>query len=139
MEITVNRGSSKEDCTIGDLFVDNTFECYTLEDVVREVVGQPVSSWKVQNQTAIPVGRYQVIIDYSDHFGRNMMHVLNVPGFEGIRIHGGNTAADTDGCILVGQQRSDDAIRNCAPALLTLQSKVQAAITGGDTVWVTVN
>lgn len=85
------------DATIGELFLDGQYECYTLEDVVRP------AGVKVQNATAIPTGLYRVVVDWSPRFQKNMLHILDVPGFEGIRIHAGNTAADTDGCLLVGQ------------------------------------
>lgn len=138
MELAVTRGPNHDDSCIGDFFIDDAWWCYSLEDLVREVDGQPVVSWKVQDQTAIPRGRYQVIIDYSAHFAKNMLHILNVPGFEGVRIHGGNDAADTDGCILVGTRRSDDDISNCAPALAKIYGEVQDALATGDTVWITI-
>ena len=86
-----------KDATLGELFLDGVFECYTCEDIVRPL-GQ-----KVPGQTAIPTGTYRVVTDWSPRFQKNMLHVLDVPGFDGIRIHPGNTALDTDGCILVGQ------------------------------------
>ena len=76
---------------------------YTLEDAVREIPGVPVSEYKIKGRTAIPVGSYDLVIDYSNRFKRLMPHILNVPGFEGIRIHAGNTHEDTEGCILVGE------------------------------------
>lgn len=97
---------------------------YTLEDVVREQRYQDgtlvdPAKWKIAGQTAIPAGTYAVVLDYSTRFGRIMPHILGVPGFDGIRIHGGNTAADTEGCILVGTQFDVETqhIFNCAPAV----------------------
>ena len=81
MHISVKRQPSGT-CTIGELFIDGNFECYTLEDQVREVAGVPVATWKVPGATAIPVGTYQVTIDLSQRFGKRMLHILNVPGFE---------------------------------------------------------
>jgi len=83
--------------TLGSLFVDGNFFCYTLEDTIRSI--------KVQDQTAIDKGNYRVILSISNRFKRLMPEVLNVPNFEGIRIHGGNTHVDSSGCILVGQHR----------------------------------
>ncbi len=97
VKLLLQRKWCVKDATIGELFIDTTFECYTLEDVVRSA-GQ-----KVQDATAIPTGTYHVVLDWSKRFQKNMFHILDVPGFEGIRIHSGNTAEDTDGCLLVGQ------------------------------------
>ncbi len=97
MELTVQRDTFTSRSTIGRLLIGTKFECDTLEDVVR--VGP-----KVQNATAIPEGRYQVITNWSARFKRIMPLLLEVPGFDGIRIHQGNTDLDTDGCILLGQR-----------------------------------
>ena len=94
MNILVHRFEFGDNYTIGKLFVDGIFYCYTLEDKVRDI--------KIPNETAIPCGTYQVIIDFSNRFQKDMPHILNVPNYEGIRIHSGNTDKDTDGCILVG-------------------------------------
>lgn len=97
MEIKVQRFVFSAKSTIGELTIPgHDFKCHTLEDVVRP------DGVKVPHETAIPAGRYQVTVDYSNRFKRYMFHVLDVPMFEGIRIHCGNTDADTDGCILVG-------------------------------------
>lgn len=100
--LLLQRKWAVKDATIGELFVDEVFECFTLEDIIR-----PVGE-KVFGETAIPSGSYKVVIDWSDHFQRNMPHILDVPGFDGVRIHSGNTPADTEGCILVGQTRDLD-------------------------------
>ena len=102
MKLKLQRDPSADGATIGKLFVDGVFECFTLEDQIREVFGKPVEQWKVPGQTAIPSGTYRVTVDFSMRFQQMMPHILNVPGFDGIRIHSGNTAADTEGCILVG-------------------------------------
>ncbi len=82
--------------TLGNLLVDGKMFCYTLEDRVRK----PNES-KVYGQTAIPAGKYEIVVDMSKRFKRMMPRLLNVPGFEGVRIHGGNTHLDTHGCPLV--------------------------------------
>lgn len=102
MNLELKRISFGENCTIGRLSVDGRFLCYTLEDKVREVIGEPVAGWKVQNETAIPTGVYPVTITMSTRFRTRLPLLLNVPGFTGIRIHTGNSSKDTEGCILVG-------------------------------------
>jgi hypothetical protein len=97
MNIEVKRAVFNDTCTIGKMYIDNAFFCYTLEDKVR-----PTGAEKIPGQTAIPAGTYNVIIDFSNRFQRDMPHILNVPGFDGIRIHCGNTDKDTEGCILIG-------------------------------------
>lgn len=104
MKITVTRFEFGTNYTIGRLAVNDVFCCLTLEDAIREQEGVPVSEWKIKNETAIPRGTYQVDITYSNRFGIDMPLIKDVPGFEGIRIHSGNTDKDTSGCILVGSQ-----------------------------------
>ncbi|MEI8134834.1 MAG: DUF5675 family protein [bacterium] len=104
MHLTLVREIYSPMSTIGSLLVDGSFECFTLEDVVR------APGIKVPGATAIPTGSYQVIIDYSVRFRRMMPHVLDVPLFEGIRIHSGNTTSDTEGCIILGATRSYNTI-----------------------------
>ena len=87
MELRLVRETFTAVSTIGRLMVDGLFDSYTLEDVVRD-------GPKIPGRTAIPYGRYQVIIDYSNRFKRPMPLLLNVPGFTGIRIHQGNTDAE---------------------------------------------
>jgi hypothetical protein len=86
-------------CTIGTLSIDGLFVCYTLEDVTRPY------GIKIPGNTAIPEGEYEVTVDWSNRFQRFMPKLLEVPGFEGIRIHAGNTHKDTSGCILVGMEK----------------------------------
>lgn len=102
MNLVLKRAEFADTYTVGRLYADGMFICYTLEDKVREVVGEPVASWKKQNETAIPVGVYPVIITMSTRFKIRLPLLINVPGFSGIRIHTGNSSKDTEGCILVG-------------------------------------
>jgi hypothetical protein len=103
VKFILRRRPSNEVCTIGELYdEDGVFLCYTLEDVIREMDGVPVKEWKVYGKTAIPHGTYRITITRSEHFQRDLPLLNNVPGFSGIRIHPGNTDADTDGCILPG-------------------------------------
>jgi hypothetical protein len=95
MLIEVKRFKFKDTHTVGKMYVDGAYECYTLEDVVR-------NGTIVLGKTAIPTGEYKLIVDASVRFKQDMPHILDVPNFTGVRIHSGNTSADTDGCILLG-------------------------------------
>ncbi len=86
--------------TAGKLYVDGRFFCYTLEDKIRPA--------KIKGETAIPYGTYQVLLTHSPKFGKVVPLISDVPGFSGIRIHPGNTTADTEGCLLVGDSLSED-------------------------------
>lgn len=107
MKLVLKRIHFGDKFTVGHLYEETELGlapiCYTLEDKVREVEGQPVSQWKVQDQTAIPKGNYVVKVTYSNRFKVNLPLLLDVPGFTGIRIHSGNHSGNTEGCILVGE------------------------------------
>jgi len=105
MKLKLERVQRSPVCTIGSLTIDGAWQCWTLEDPVREVPGMPVEKWKVYGETAIPFGTYKVDITMSARFKRMLPILLDVPGFSGIRIHPGNTAVDTEGCLLPGEQR----------------------------------
>jgi hypothetical protein len=130
MELLLARQPSNEVCTHGDLYIDDVWECYTLEDVVREV--------KIKGKTAIPAGRYRVTMENSPRFGPNTLTVNSVPNFIGVRIHGGNTAEQTEGCPLVGQERFTSSIGRSQLALKPLKEKVKRALDARETVWLTV-
>jgi len=119
MQITIKRLHKTDKSTIGELLIDGVFECYTLEDVERPV--------KIKAETAIPKGTYKVIVNMSNRFKRLMPLLLNVPNFEGVRMHAGNTNHDTEGCILVGRTRSKDFIGQSRKAYEKLFKKMQAA------------
>ena len=137
MKITLTR-TTFGDSTIGRLLVNGVFQCWTLEDRVREVVGRPVAEWKVQNQTAIPVGEYEVKLTFSGRFQKILPILLNVPGFSGIRIHAGNTKEDTEGCILLGLGVAGNGITKSRAAMTQFQSKLELALKAGEKVTVKV-
>lgn len=121
MLIEVKRFEFKDTYTIGKMYIDNIYECYTLEDVVR-------TGAKVNGQTAIPTGTYNLIINHSNRFNRDLPLLENVPNFTGVRIHSGNTSANTEGCILVGTTWSGkDFIGNSKVAFNKLFEKLKTA------------
>ena len=119
--------------TIGELYWEDNLECNTLEDTDRFL--ENGTSEKIPGETAIPRGHYKIIIDESKRFKRDMPHILNVPFFEGIRIHSGNTEADTEGCILVGEYvNPDNTLANSRKAFDKLFKKMILAIKNGEEI-----
>jgi len=113
MNLTLNRYSSNVESTLGLLYINNKFECYTLEDEKREI--------KKRGETRIPAGLYdirfrEVMSGMTEKYREKYsffswhLHLINVPGFEYIYIHAGNTDKDTDGCILVGDIANNNSI-----------------------------
>lgn len=153
MELSLKRGPSLQGATLGDLCADGVWQCFTLEDVVREpdvhafdsgfrtTAGHAewVASWKIPKVTAIPRGRFRVTITFSLHFGRDLPLINGVPGFDGVRMHSGNKAADTEGCILVGQTKEANLLYKSRLAFDSLYAKIQAALQGGGECFITVS
>lgn len=106
MNLILKRIHEGETFTVGQLYEETKYGlspiCYTLEDKVRQVEGKPVKEWKVQDNTAIPRGTYDVVVTMSPRFKTKLPLLQNVEGFTGIRIHSGNHSGNTEGCILVG-------------------------------------
>ncbi len=136
MNLVLQRDPSRNGFTPGDLLIDGEHKCYTCEDVIREVPGVPVEEWKIARETAIPAGRYRVKVTFSTRFQRELPLLCEVPGFGGIRIHPGNTAADTEGCILPGAIRTETGVGQSRDALEGLFEKLKTANDGE--VWITV-
>ena len=109
MEIKIKRRYLGSDYTIGSMFVNGEYFCDTLEDKVRDLNKDgdlnDKGEGKVYAETAIPYGEYEVVVNHSPKFKRMLPRLLNVPHFEGILIHRGNTAKDSAGCILVGENK----------------------------------
>ena len=118
MKLFLQRKLSNTNNTLGELFIDGIHQCFTLEDVVREV--------KIPKVTAIPQGTYKVILNVSNRFKRVLPLLIDVPNFSGVRIHNGNREGDTDGCILVGKEIGDDgkSLKNSNVALFELLAKL---------------
>ena len=123
--------------TIGELFIDDEFECFTLEDQVRET-DQPVESWKIPGNTAIPRGLYKITLDYSVRFQQTMPRLLDVEGFRGIRIHPGNTIHDTEGCILVGTAVNKNVLVASLDAYNKLYKKMKLAYHINDPIIISI-
>ena len=133
MKITVTRSICNASCTIGELNIDDEDRfCFTLEDIVR-----PEGVAKVWGKTAIPYGTYAVVVTYSPHFERDLPLLVDVPGFEGVRIHPGNTADDTEGCLLVGYNHTDGSVTESRAAFEVLFARIAAACTAEEEVTIT--
>lgn len=133
MQIRVVREPTKNDTTLGALFIDGHWQCHTLEDAIR------AAGEKVYGETAIPAGRYKLILSMSNRFKKIMPEVVAVPGFAGIRIHAGNTAKDTEGCLLLGQTRNVET-RSIGQSKLALQAfttKITAVWDAKGELWIT--
>lgn len=120
MQLQLIRKIFTDKSTIGELSVNGAFECFTLEDKVRPV--------KIKGETAIPAGKYEVAVTFSEKFKKFLPLLLAVPNFEGIRIHTGNTPKDTLGCILVGEGKAVDSISISRIAFAPLFEKIQAVV-----------
>lgn len=127
VRLLLQRQPSANGCTLGRLSIDGVFECWTLEDTER-------TGPKVPRATAIPAGLYSVRVSYSPRCETRLPEVVNVPGFVGIRIHPGNTADDTEGCILVGKDKGRAAILRSRAAFPPLLAKLEAAQARGKAI-----
>ena len=117
--------------TIGKLYIDGVYFCDTLEDTNRDSNKNGKfdnGEVKVHSKTCIPFGRYEVIMTLSTRFGKMMPLLLNVPNFEGVRMHSGNTDADTEGCILVGKNTEKGKITESRTTTASLYEKIEKAL-----------
>lgn len=131
MKLTLKRRYFAETYTIGTLFIDWVRFCDTLEDKNRDDNRNGKfdnGEQKVKNETAIPFGTYEITVNRSPRFGRDLPRLLNVPHFDGILIHRGNTGKDTSGCILVGENKVKGRVINSTPYELELTKRCKAAI-----------
>jgi len=112
--------------TIGDLYYGGVYQCKILEDMWRDPdnSGQLDADEKVYGKTAIPVGTYQLIFNYSTRFKTIMPKLLEVPHFRGIRIHAGNREVDTLGCLLIGSSMAKDVVLQSKDAYIELIKKL---------------
>lgn len=135
LEVVVTRSASVDKHTPGRMTINGRHFGYTCEDLDRHLEDGGV---KVPKETAIPRGRYRLSITFSPHFGKMLPLIENVPGFSGVRIHGGNTEADTEGCILLGKAPTPTGIANCAERMSCLCGLLTEAEDYGTECWITV-
>jgi hypothetical protein len=136
MKILIKRRYIGSEYTIGSMFLNDTYFCDTLEDVVRDhnkdgVLNGPNEN-KVNGKTAIPYGEYKVIVNESPRFKRRLPRLLDVPHFDGILIHRGNTHEDTSGCILVGENKVKGKVINSTKYELELVRIIEDAARRGE-------
>ncbi len=137
-KFVLQRTHTNGPATFGKLLADGKFVCYTLEDEIRELPGRPVTDWKIKTATAIPstlhTGQpYPLTLEHSPRFGPDTLTVRDVPGFVGVRMHAGNTPADTEGCPLLGMAITPTGIAGgtSRPAVQAVKALVQAAAAAG--------
>lgn len=140
MELLVLRNRAYKTHTIGQLYIDGEFFCFVLEDVVRvdPKPTTPENEGKVHGETAIPEGKYKVTLETSGRFGVDTPTLQNVPGFKYIRVHAGNTAKDTEGCLILGYRLADNGViapGTSKPAVLDFKGRLKR--TQGD-IWITI-
>ena len=149
MELLLKRIARRETYTIGHLYIDGEYFCDTIEDKdrgLKQSLPQSVNrAKKRQGVTAIPVGRYQVVMNMkSPKFSKSAKYdfcngylprLLNVPVFVGVLIHIGNTAKDTEGCILVGKNSKVGAVLESTTTFKLLYEKLKSA---KDDIYITI-
>lgn len=135
-EKAVSKQKIKEERAVPEWF------CNTMEPTARKLTSQMpqtvIRRRKLIGKTAIPTGRYRILITRSRRFGRWLPLLLNVKGFEGIRIHAGNKPEDTRGCILLGFNRRKGYVLDSTRCVLTLVKMMTEAIAKGEKVFVEV-
>ena len=131
MQITLYRKYPKPGYTIGQLFIDGQYFCDTCEDTDRGLYQNmdvpEILKRKIQNETAIPTGEYIVRFTYSPRFKRLMPQIENVKGFSGVRIHAGNTAKDTEGCVLLGKNTIKGGVTNSRAWVTKFETALKVA------------
>ncbi len=147
MELILKRIAKRKTYTIGRLYIrqqvmdeylpgtEDQYFCDTLEPTWRDYEH---GAYKVKGRSAIPEGRYAVVISYSPKLKQWLPILLGVPKFEGIRIHAGNTAKDTEGCILVGRNQRVGEVLESRKWLYELKQKIVEAKDRGEAVWITI-
>lgn len=115
MKLTLKRIALRPTYTIGKLYIDDAYFCDTLEDTVRDTNKSGKfdnGEQKIKGKTAIPYGTYEIKWTYSPRFKKYTPQLMNVPSFEGIRIHSGNSSDHTEGCLLLGENKQVGKVIN---------------------------
>lgn len=136
MHLTLQRFEFTEQSTISNLFVDGVPFCFALEDCDRELETYPER--KEYGKTAVPRGRYKIILDYSNRFRRVLPRLLDVPGYVGVRIHPGNAPEDTEGCILPGSTWKKDWVSNSRTTFNQLFAQMEEADECGQEIEISI-
>lgn len=132
MELTLKRIAKRANYTIGNLSINGAYVCDTLEPTERE------GGTKIKGKTAIPKGRYKVIISYSNKFKKSLPLLLNVPNFEGVRIHSGNDQNDTEGCILCGVNKRVGKVLDSRKWTEYVIGRIRIALEDHEEVWIEI-
>ena len=143
MRILLQRHALKAGYTIGRLEINGRYFCDTLEDTDRglreRMTEDEIAALKVKGATAIPTGTYRIDMQTrSPRFGRVLPRLVSVKGYAGVLIHSGNTAADTEGCILVGENRERGKVLNSRATLERLLVFLRAAQAEGEEIELTI-
>ena len=140
-ELLLVRCHKKPTYTIGKLFINGEYFCDTLEDTDRGLSNamplSQIQAAKRKGTTAIPTGRYLMELTVSPRFGRTLPILIGVKCFDGIRIHRGNTHEDTEGCILVGENKAVGKVLNSAKTEERLMDRLKS-IKHGENIYITV-
>ena len=134
MKLTLKRIALRSTYTIGRLYIDGNYFCDTLEDTVRDLNKDGKfdnGEKKVYAKTAIPYGTYEIKWTYSPRFKKYTPQLMNVPSFEGIRIHAGNTSADTEGCLLLGENKQVGKVINSRATINKFYPLIKKACSNG--------
>ena len=142
MEIRLHRKYRKKGYSIGILYVDGNRICETLEDTDRGLAVwrtlEENKARKIKGETAIPVGVYEVLWTYSPRFKKMLPLLKDVPAFEGIRIHSGNRAKDTEGCILCGRNTEVGTVTNSRYWTNKVNGMIEKAIKNKEQVFIKI-
>lgn len=141
MKLRLERKYFKDTYTIGNLYIDDSFFCNTLEDKNRDLNKNGKfdnGEVKMYAETCIPFGTYDVKITFSPKFKRELPWLQNVPSFTGILIHRGNTAKDSAGCILVGENKAVGKVLNSTPYEEKLVKMMKEATTRGEEITIEI-